>query len=124
MKEEIEPIKRVIVLGNGKRIGLGAYVNGWKACKAAPEGTRYKHGLTGWGPETREEILKGFDYGLHDRINRHIPGYGTGRKWDADWYWTMVRTAREVNTPRLLVYWVPAELRGRLAHRIANREDN
>lgn len=48
----------------------------------------------------------------------------TGRKWEADWYWTMVRTAREVNTPRLRVYWVPAEIRERLAHRLANRDDN
>ena len=118
MKEEIEPVKRVIVLGNGKHIGIGAYVNGWKACKEAPEGTRYKHGLTGWGPETREEILRGFDYGLHDRINRHIPGYGTGRKWDTAWYWDIKRAAEELNNPRRVIRYLPKDLKERFAHRI------
>lgn len=70
---------------------------------------------------TGTEWLAWFRKCLDKKINREIKT--EGRKWEADWYWAMMRTARDVNTPILRVYWVPAELRGRLAHRIATRGD-
>jgi hypothetical protein len=114
-------MKRVIVLGSGRQVSLSEYVKGWHACKAAQPGTVYSYSLTGWArgmPATREEILREFDMGLHDRINRHVPGYGKGRKWADEWWWEARRIARDVNTPRLVVRWVPLEFRARLAHRI------
>jgi hypothetical protein len=41
--------------------------------------------LCGYGSRTREEILGEFRDGVHDRINRHAPGFGAGRKWDSEW---------------------------------------
>jgi len=64
------------------------------------------------------EILTALRDGMHDRINRHIPKYGEGRKWDHDWQRAAMQCANFVNTPRLIVRWVPQDLKARLAHRI------
>jgi len=111
-------MQRIITLGNGKQIGLGIYVEGWKSCRQAPHGTTYKHGLCGWGSETRETILHQFARGLHDRINHHIPGYGQGRKWSHNWFMQAWRISRDVNTPRLIVHWIPKEFHKKLQHRL------
>jgi hypothetical protein len=34
---------------------------------------------------------------MHDRINRHIPGYGRGRKWDERYQTDLRRDAQHVN---------------------------
>ena len=107
----------VIVTASGT-VSVRQYVQTWRSVKAADAGTRYKSSLCGWWPATREEILAQFWEGLDDRINRHIAGYGKGRKWDADWQRAARNTATSVNTPRLIVRWVPAEFRQRLAHRL------
>ena len=106
-----------------KTLSVGQYVTAWKDCKAAKEGQEFKHGLGGWWPVTRETILREFEKGMHDRINKHIEGYGVGRKWSDDWQRDAANAARGVNTPRLIVHWVPVELRGRLAHRIERNEE-
>lgn len=106
-----------------KTVRLGQYVQAWKDCKAAPVGTEYNHGLCGWSPTTRERILREFEEGMHDRINRHTEGYGVGRKWDSDYQRGMAHAARAVNTARLIVRYVPADLRKRLAHRLYNEEE-
>lgn len=112
-------MKHVITLSaTGKQMTIGQYVTAWKACKAAPAGTEYDHGLCGWWPATREQILREFEEGMHDRINKHIESYGVGRKWDSDWQRDAQNTARDVNTPRLIVHWIPSEFRSRLAHRV------
>ena len=108
---------------SAKTVTVGQYVKAWKDCKAAPVGTEYDHGLGGWSPATREVILREFEEGLHDRINRHIEGYRVGRKWDSDYQRSMAHAARAVNTPRLIVRCVPMDLRKRLAHRIYNEEE-
>ncbi len=106
-----------------KTVSVGQYVQAWKDCKAAPVGTEYNHGLCGWSPTTRERILREFEEGMHDRINRHTEGYGVGRKWDSDYQRDMAHAARAVNTPRLIVRYVPTDLRKRLAHRIYKEEE-
>jgi len=109
---------RIIALGNGKRVSLGEYVRIWRRVRQAPSGTIYTESLCGWWPTTRETILAQFSAGVHDRINRHLPGYGVGRKWKPQWQSEMRRTARQVNTPRLRISWLPKELRGRFADRM------
>lgn len=113
-------MRRFVTLGSGRRVTLGAYVRGWRAVKAASPETLYTDSLTGWrdDPTPAGRILAQFRYGMHDRINRHIPGYGVGRKWSPSWYWETWRFARDVNTPRLIVRWAPVEFRQRLAHRL------
>jgi hypothetical protein len=113
---------RVIVLGNRRSVPLGAYVAGIKACAAAPAGTEYRHGLTGDWSATREEILADWRASVHDRINLRVPTFGHGRKWSHDWQREAGHAARELNHPRLRIYWLPVWLRERFAHRIAERE--
>ncbi len=111
--------RRAVILGDGRRIGLGRYVAAWRAALAAPPGARFAGSpceprLTA----DRETVLREFRAGLADRINRHMPGYGRGRKWSADWQRAALQCARAANTPRLIVRWVPPDLRARLAHRV------
>lgn len=112
--------QRVVKLGNGKVITLATYVAGWRKVKQDDPSTKYKHGLSGWWSDSAQEILADYRKGLHERINRHIPEFGKGRKWSTDWYWQMWRTSRELNTPRLAIHWLPFELRERFAHRLSD----
>lgn len=116
-------MKRYVTLGDGRAVGLGNYVKAWKTALSAPADARFKgkpSDPTGWmGGYDRAEVLREFRDGLHDRINRHIPDYGKGRKWDRDWFWMMWRAARDLNTPRLAIHWLPPELRERFEHRMA-----
>jgi hypothetical protein len=105
-----------VVLPNGRRCGLGTYVLAWRTMlKMNPQEL-----VKGWGhfSEPAGYVLRELRAGMHDRINRHIPGYGRGRKWNADWQRAAGHCANAVNTPRLIVRWVPRDLYARLAHRI------
>lgn len=102
-------MKKYVTLGDGRKIGLGAYVKAWKACLALPPETAIGKGVDGWG-QSAGEALAALRAGMADRINKNIPSYGVGRKWSSDWYWPIARAAAELNTPRLLVRWIPADL--------------
>lgn len=101
--------KRYITLGDGRTIGLGKYVTAWKACLELPPNTPIGRGINGWG-QTAGEALVDLRRGLEDRINRQIPGYGVGRKWSSDWYFATWNASRQVNNPRLVVRWLPADM--------------
>ena len=61
--------RRIVVLGDGKRVTLGNYVRAVKLAKANPT-RRFDRGLTCWHPCTGAEIVGQFRDGLHDRINQ------------------------------------------------------
>jgi len=103
-------------------VTLRQYARAWRAAKAMPVIATFRHSLTSLGSATRDEVLRQFSDGLHDRINRHIPGYGGGRKWSSDWQREMTYTARMLNTPRLVIDWLPADLRKRFLHRLRSSE--
>jgi len=65
---------------------------------------------------TGAEWLRWFRGCLDRKCSRGL--VQAGRKWSHDWWWQALRTAREVNTPRLVVRWIPFEFRDRLAHRL------
>ena len=111
-------IQRVITLPGGRQVTLGEYVRSWKALKHLPPDTTIER--WSWSHNDAAHILRAIHAGIHDRINRHVPGYGQGRKWSAEWWWPAWRMARDVNTPRLVVHAtsVPFEFRARLAHRL------
>jgi len=112
---------RYVTLGDGRTIGLGRYVAAWKACLDLPGNTRIGRGVNGWG-QTASEALADLRAGMHDRINRHLPGYGRGRKWDDDWQLAMSHARHQLNTPRLAIHWLPADLRERFADRLCEAE--
>lgn len=119
-------MQRVVRLGNGKQVTLSGFVAAWKRVLAVDPATEYKHGLRGHDPAKASEILRDFRKGMHDRINRRVPGFGhtlrpetrRGRKDCSDWYWLMWRTSRELNS-RHAIHWLPFELRERFAHRLS-----
>lgn len=106
-----------IILGGGRRISLPRYIAAWKACRSLAPDIYIGPGVDGWG-QTAAEALRDLRRGLDDRINRHDPAYGVGRKWSPDWQRHMMQAAIALNTPRLVIYWLPAELRGRFSHRL------
>jgi len=112
-------MKRTIRLGHERTVTLGNYLKAWRAVRRAPTGTEFKESLCGWWPASRETILQQYSDGVHDRINRHLPFYRKGRKWNQDWQRMMLQAARQLNTPRLCIHWLPMELRKRFAQRVA-----
>lgn len=110
---------KTIILGNGHRITVASYVKVWRMLKKEPLGRLCKHSLTGWGVVTVEEFLAQYSAVKDARINRHIPGYGKGRKWQDQWQADARQTANLVNSKGLRVSWIPPDLRARLANRTA-----
>ena len=113
-------MQRYITLPNGKACGLSQYVKAFHTLKQAKPESLWP----GWDyfPTTAASILAAMQYGIHDRINRHIPAFGVGRKWSPDYFRAANHCARRVNTPRLVVRegMVPFEFRARLADRISH----
>jgi hypothetical protein len=102
-------MKRYVTLGDGRTIGLARYCAAWKQCLELPANTPIGRGINGWG-QTAGEALRDLRRGLEDRINSHIPGYGVGRKWSSDWYFATWNASRQINNPRLIVRWLPADM--------------
>jgi len=111
---------RVVGLPNGRQVTLGEYVRSWRALLDMDRDAQ----VAGFDyfADSAARILARLAEGLHDRINRHVPGYGVGRKWSDDWQRAAAQTARAVNTPRLIVRWIPKDLAARLSHRITKED--
>lgn len=112
---------RYVTLGCGRKVPLGAYVAAWKKALDAPLGSRFNGSPSDSRlPASREDVLREFRAGMTDRINRNVPGFGKGRKWASDYYWSMRRAAQEVNNPRLIIRYLPPDLmkRPKLAARV------
>src|SRR5260370_19373466 len=119
-----QSMKRVVYLPEGRQVSLAGYVRAWKRTLAAPPKTLFEKGFN-WYPESREEILREFRRGLHDRINRRIDSFpGTlrpaelpqGRKWTNQWQTETYRAAQQLNRPRLIIDWLPPSLNPRFPH--------
>lgn len=105
-----------IRLPTGRSVAATEFARSWRTLKTlAPDAL-----VRGWDhfPAPAARILAEIRTGLHDRINRHLPGYGEGRHWSPQWQAETARAAHEVNQPRRVVRWLPAHLRARLAHRL------
>lgn len=111
---------RFIQLPNGRAVTLDAYAKAWKKLRTLNPDTL----VSGWShfPERAGDILRAMSAGLDDRINRHIPGFGIGRKWSEDWQRECVYTAALLRNPRLAIDWLPMDLKKRLSHRLRERE--
>lgn len=125
MKQQIQDTrpKRWVIHTASGTVPLCVYVESWRNAKTAKPGTEYKSSLATWWPVTREELLKQFSEAVHQRINAYVPWYRIGRKWSDGWQISALVAAREVNTPRLRVHWLPLEFRNRLTHRLATFND-
>lgn len=116
------PAIRFVTLGDGKRVPLGLYVATWRHLLGEPPDREYDRSLCESFPATAHEILAQFMNGLVDRINRHDPRYGRGRKWDPDWQHHAHNDARAINdaSRRRVIHWTSEittdDWRTRFAH--------
>lgn len=67
-------MQRVVYLPQGRSVTLGSYVQAWRLALSAPEKAVFNKAFT-WYPQTKQEVLREFRFGLHDRINRRIDGF-------------------------------------------------
>jgi len=111
------PLLSAITLPNGRHCRLGVYLRAWRTLKTLPTAALVD-GFT-HGPVPPALVLAELQRGIHDRINRHVPGFGKGRKWDWVWQSETLRAAIKLNTPRLAIHWLPVWLRARFAGRLA-----
>ena len=112
--------QRYVTLPNGRACGLGKYVAAWRKLRkiVAADPDAQVSGFD-YFPCAAWEVLRDLRVGMHDRINKHDPRYGHGRKWSSDWQRAATHCANAVNTPRLIVRYVPPDFRVRLAHRVS-----
>ena len=109
-------MRHTIGLPDGRSVTVREYVRSWRILKTLPP-DRLVNGFY-WFPETADTILHALRAGIHDRINRHLPGYGQGRKWNPQWQADMARASRDLNRPRLVIRWLPSDLKVRFPHRL------
>lgn len=119
--------KRYITLYPGRHVSLGAYVQGWKKAKTLPLDTICKDGPGSWAMTDVGDTLRKLRLGMHDRINKHIAGYGVGRKWRYDWQiaaWRDSRKLQDIRRLRLRVYrFETSEANARFSHLLASHDD-
>ena len=120
-----------IRLGSGRRLALDHYVAVWKGVRNAAERDvphlplDLEHPFDDRNVQPTTIVLAQFRRGMHDRINRHIPHYRRGRKWDTNWQAGAERLATFVNRDHRRAFhpiewrWVPRELRRALRSRQA-----
>jgi len=111
-----------ITLPSGRRVSVGEYARSWRVLLATPPETQV--GGFEWYPMSAAEVLRELRRGMHDRISRHLPWYERGRKWDHDWQRDALQLRSRVNTPRLVLDWVPQDFRSRFAHRLRNHQED
>jgi hypothetical protein len=89
-----------IVLPNGDDVRLRAYVGAWRALLDMPSEIRAGRTFLGWShfAEDGEVILREMRRGMDERINRHVPGYGVGKKWGSDYFHACLRDATRLNS--------------------------
>lgn len=102
-----------VTLPNGRKVSVGEYVRSWKTLKTLDPKTK----VSGFsdGGDAAAVILYRLQYGIHDRINKHVPGYNVGRNWTPEIYYENVRLSRETRG-RNSVRNIPARFRERLSH--------
>ena len=88
---------RCVVLGSGRRVSLGQYVRAVRIAKANPEAW-FPQTLCSWAGGRGQTVTAEFVEGLLDRINRHNPAYGHGRKWAPDYQRALARLRQQVGT--------------------------
>jgi hypothetical protein len=110
------PSLHIIVKPDGKAVFADDYARVWRKLKASDPAAQVKN----WDhfPCDVAKVLRDMSDGLHDRINKQIPGYGQGRKWSDDWQREMLQASHRINNPRLILDWLPADIRNRFKHRL------
>ena len=114
----------IITLPNGNLVSAGRYAKAWSVLTRCPADAV----VPGWDhfPTDAASVLRGMREGLHARINRHLPAFGQGRKWQPEYQAGLLRDARRVQdmARRIRVYqFETAEVEKRFGHLLARHGD-
>ncbi len=90
---------RYVTLGTGRQVSLSAYVAAWRRVKAMKPDAVIRNGIQ-WFDQSAAEVLRQFRDGMHDRINRHLPGYGRGRRWAREYQVSLLRDCTAIRDYR------------------------
>jgi hypothetical protein len=75
-------------------------------------------------PLSAGEVLLSMRHGLHDRINRHIPWHGRGRRWEDGYFMSLWRDSRrlqDLHDLRVVIHQFESnEARTRFSHLLAD----
>lgn len=94
-----------------------AYVEAWKKIYAHPEAF-FNHPDWTRGALKGKDLQKEFSLALDRRINSRGGIEFKGRKHDPDYERSILQAANFINTPRVIIDWLPADLEKRFAHRL------
>ena len=98
--------KQMIRLGDGGWLPLSQYMTIVRHAFAHPDAT-FPRSFQSWVSCDGQTIIHEHYEMIHDLINRHIEGYGQGRKWRAEYQTGLLRDAcriKEKLTRRVRVY--------------------
>jgi hypothetical protein len=125
-------MRHVITLPNGRQCSVGVYAKAWKVLlgwldRDSTVSYSERRRFPGFShePETAESIVHAMRGGMSERINRHITGYGKGRKWSLDWYYSAWRDSRRLRdiAKRIRVYQFETyEARSRFSHLLTSMD--
>ncbi len=116
------PVRHAIRIPSGRRVTVRAYVSAWRSlARLERQGKNPVVPVGQWDSYDgvpAMNVLRAMRAGMHDRINRYLPDYGHGRKWQDQYQRDLRLAARDLNTPNLRVAWLPPDLRRRFADRM------
>ncbi len=110
---------RCVIIPCGRPVSVRQYAAAWRMVRSLPPDTPIRARQWDHCDTTAGRVLRDMRHGLHDRINRHVPRYGIGRRWEPEYAGDVARLARTLRD-RCVVRPcdVPRDLVPRLAHRI------
>ena len=106
----------VILIPSGKQVTVSEYCKAWRTVCAMQPGIEVKGWE--WYPIKAKDIPRELHKGMHDRIDQYLPYYDKGRKWRSNWQNQIRQAAWQLNYPRLIIDWLPPDLKTRFAHRV------
>jgi uncharacterized protein YfbU (UPF0304 family) len=87
-----------IRLPNGRSCSIARYVAAWRTLRDMKPNARVE-GFDYFMSEACD-VLRRMREGMHDRINKHDPAYGKGRRWSEQWQTSMRRDCNAVRDYR------------------------
>ena len=110
-------MQRLKTKPNGGQVTLAEYVRSWRILKTLDPDLVVPN--WNWHGNSAGDVLRDIQAGVDNRVNRHDRTRpATWRKLDPDYQRELRQTAHRLNTPRLVIDWLPADLKSRFSYRL------
>lgn len=117
---------RYVTLGDGKRIALVNYMKIVRCAKESHD-EEFLRSFEAWWTVKGHDIIREFRRGIQRRINRHISGFGYGRKLDPEYQTELMRDCQNFRQWRQLrvrcYQLMTPELRHQFGHLLCERDE-